>query len=219
MFASPTTPNVTDYVAFLYGVVGIPAANLPSAGGMASGGDTGTLQDFSQSWNPSQWTGYSVVDSTQGETASVASNDSSTLFFGATVANPVLPGDAYQIVPDIIRTSLAIAQEIVNTALSQLSPSIYVLAVYNLAADRLINFAMDVANQTYFKDVRKAFRLTEVSVGVPSQVSDQGTAVGILNPEQMRLFTLQDLQTLRTPYGRTYMSFAQMLGRTVFGLT
>lgn len=219
MFTSPTTPNLTDYVSFLYSVVGIPAANLPSAVGTASGGDTGALQDFSQSWDLGQWAGYAVVDSTQGETVAVASNDSSTLFFAATLTNPVLVGDAYQIVPDIILTSLAIAQEIVNTALNQASPSIYTLAVYNLAADRLINFAMDVPNQTFFKDLRKSFRLTDVSVGVPSQVSDQGTAVGILNPEQMKLLTIQDLQVMKTIYGRTYLGFAQAYGRTIWGLT
>jgi hypothetical protein len=219
MFTNPGTPNLTDYVSFLYGVVGIPTANLPTANGFATGGSNGFLQDTLQNWLANQWAGYSVVDVIGGQTASVASSNRFTLNFLVPVANPVNVGDAYLVAPDIILTSLSIAQEIVNTTLNLASATIYTLAVYNLAADRLINYAMDVANQTYFRDLRKTFRLTEVSVGVPSQVSDQGTAVGILNPEQMRLFTLQDLQTMKTSYGRQYMAFAQMYGRSIWGIS
>jgi hypothetical protein len=118
----------------------------------------------------------------------------------------------------IIATSLQIAQDIVNCKIAAGSADLYVLAVYNLAADRLINFAPDVADQSYFKDLRKDLGLSSVSVGVPSQASDNGTAVGILNPEQMKLLTLANLQMLKTPQGRQYLGIAQSVG-TLFGVS
>lgn len=118
---------------------------------------------------------------------------------------------------DAIITTLAVAKEIVNTALT-VAPSIYVLAVYNLGADRLINYANDVENQTYFADLRAKLSITTITTGVMSSGADAGTSAGMLNPEQMQLLTFQDLQTLKTPYGRQYMAFAQMYGRTLWGV-
>lgn len=100
-----------------------------------------------------------------------------------------------------------------------LTLSIYVQAVYCLATDRLFNWAPDVSGQHYFEDKRAMWGIFTLSVGVASSASDQGTSASMLNPEQMRLFTLQDLQTLKTPWGRQYMAYAQMYGRNLWGLT
>lgn len=221
MFAK--TPNISDYIAFLSGVAGIPPADIaqvfPMPSGTATGGDIGSLIDGTQNWKPDQWaSGFSVIDETLGQMVEIDSNDPATLFFVTQLTDPVQLGDSYQIIPDIVLTTLDIAREMVNETL-QVSPNIYTLAVYNLATDRLINYANDVPGQTFFQDLRKQFRLTDVSVGVPSQASDQGTAVGILNPEQLKLLTIQDLQTMKTPYGRVYMGFAQAYGQTIWGLS
>jgi hypothetical protein len=228
VFSNPTTPNLTDYLSFLAGI-GIPPPNTPQApnasqvfpilNGTATGGDVANLIDNSQQWSANQWAGYFLTDVTQSQTTYLASSDPITLNFVTPFAAPVQADDAYQIVPGIVPTSLAIALEIVNDVLARVSPSIYTLAVYNLAADRLINYAPDVPGQTFFADLRKLFRIMDVSVGVPSSANDQGTAVGILNPEQMKLLTLADLQTLKTFCGRNYMGIAQGVGRTVFGLS
>lgn len=118
-----------------------------------------------------------------------------------------------------IQNSFDVAYDIVNPDLAQGSSLIYVLAVYNLGVDRLINYAIDVSGQTYFADLRKSLNLLDITVGVIDSGSDQGTSAGIANPEQMKLLTFQDLQTLKTPYGRQYMAFAQMYGQTLWGLT
>lgn len=217
--AAPTTPNLAGYVRFLYGVVGIPPANLPTASGTASGGGTQSLVDATQNWATNIWAGYDLVDTTQNATASIASNTPSALQFVDPLTVPIAAGDLYLIAPDFVTMTLDIAQEIVNGTLACVSSSIYTLAVYNLAADRLVNFGSDVPNQTYFEDLRAQFRILDVSVGVPSSANDSGVGVGILNPEQMRMFTLQDLQTLKTPMGRQYMSFAQAYGTTIWGLS
>jgi hypothetical protein len=150
-----------------------------------------------------------------------------------TVVGPVA-GLTQKILPpasQVIQDTLFTAESIVTTALQAAGPwpqppappppslTIYVQAVYNLGTDRLYNWAGDVGGQTYFADKRKEWGLWTMSVGVASQASDQGTAVGLLNPEQMQLLTLQDLQTLKTPWGRAYMAYAQMYGRNLWGLT
>jgi hypothetical protein len=96
---------------------------------------------------------------------------------------------------------------------------LYCFAVYNLATDRLINFAPDVSGQTYFQDQRTKFRIFDVPSGVPSQASDGGTAVGILNPEFMKKLTMGDLQTMKTPWGRHYIAFALAYGPSLWGVT
>lgn len=119
---------------------------------------------------------------------------------------------------DIIPTTLAIAKELVNEQLCAASSLMYTLAVYNLAADRLINYAPDVPEQTFFSDLRRTLRISDVSLGVVSASSDEGSSMAYLNPEQLKMLTLQDLQTLKTPYGRTYLGIAQSIG-TNWGLS
>lgn len=128
------------------------------------------------------------------------------------ISTGVLPDNA-----DIIPTSLQIALDTVNETLCLMSASLYVLAVYNLATDRLVNFAPDQQGQSFFADKRKDLRLLDISVGVPTAISDQGTSVGVLNTEAMKTLTLQNLQLLKTPWGRRYMEIAQTYGPTIWG--
>ena len=219
MFTNPTAPNLADYLTFLYSTVKIPPAQLPSTSGVATGGSTTTLIDTIQAWAANRWAGYFVDDSTQGESAPVLSNTADTLTFSVAVANAIAAGDQYLIVTDSVYTSLLIAKETVNETLNCGSAMLYTLAVYNLGADRLINFAPDQTNQTFFRDLRKDMRIADISVGVVSASSDEATSMSMLNPEAMKNFTLQDLQTLKTPYGRYYMGLAQAYGPTIWGLT
>lgn len=118
-----------------------------------------------------------------------------------------------------IDDTLSVAQDIVNMTIQEAAPTIYVLAVYNLATDRLLNYAIDQTGQTYFVDIRKAWNLLDITVGVISGGTDQGTTSAIENPEQLKMLTLADLQMLKTPYGRTYLGFAQSYGTNLWGLT
>ena len=139
--------------------------------------------------------------------------DYTTFLYGSVgIPTVALPND-----DGIIADTLTIAQDVVNPLLASMSGTLYVLAVYNLAADRLLNYAADQANQTYFRDMRKELRLNDFSAGVPAAVSDNGTSVGLVNPEWMKAMTLQDLHTLKTPYGRRYMEIAQSWGPTIWG--
>jgi hypothetical protein len=131
------------------------------------------------------------------------------------VTPALLPTDS-----PFLATSLKIAQDIVNPKICIASSGIYVLAVYNLALDRLVNYQPDVSGQSYFADLRgqKGYGINSLTVGVPAAASDNGTAVGILNPEQMKNLTFADLQNMKTPWGRAYMGIAMSVG-TLWGLT
>jgi hypothetical protein len=130
--------------------------------------------------------------------------------------------------PSILMT-LAIAEEVVNPALMVVSSpcestlgytgdNVYELAVYNLAADYLINFAPDQPGQTYFADLREKWKIFNFVPGVISASSDETTSESILNPEFMKGFTMSDLQRAKTPYGRQYLMFAQQYGQ-LWGLS
>jgi len=133
-----------------------------------------------------------------------------------------IAGISANVLPDAseyVDHTLTVAQGIVNTALEDVDAAIYTLAVYNLAADRLINYAQDQDGQSFFKNLRAQFNIGSPSVGVVASTSDQGTSTSLLNPEALKGLTLADLQTLKTPFGRQYMAFAQTYGPTIWGVS
>ena len=108
--------------------------------------------------------------------------------------------------------------------------TIYTLAVYNLAADNLINYAQDLpggptyggdggtqAALLYFANARRTFKCNDFVSGVVQSTSDEGTSVSMIVQEAAQNFTLMDLQNLKTPWGRRYLAFAQDYGPTIFG--
>lgn len=88
----------------------------------------------------------------------------------------------------------------------------YELAVYNLAGDRLVNYAPDQSGQTYFADMRRELGLMSFVPGVISSSYDEGTGQTLTVPDFMKTISLMDLQNLRTPWGREYLAYAQMSG-------
>lgn len=106
----------------------------------------------------------------------------------------------------------------VNLAISSVAPTIYEQAVYNLAGDFLVNFAQDQPGETFFSGLRQSFHINDFVAGVISGADDTGTSGNIEVPEAFKNFTLADLQNLKTPYGRTYLSIAQKYG-TLWGIS
>lgn len=232
--------TLAAYRAFLI-AAGIPPQDaqlvFPSAAGLVSAGTAVSLTDLSAKWTPNQWAGCVVFDITQSWGAIVVSNTETEVDFtsvpsigsdGTFVDSPAgagnpqeltpAPGDQYIIVQSVVSASLGISLEIVNSTL-QVAPHHYTLAVYNLAADRLLNYATDLPGQTFFKDTRARYKLLDSLVGVVQAASDQGTSGAYLNLEAMKNFTLGDLQTLRTPFGRRYMEIAMSFGPNLYGLS
>lgn len=128
-----------------------------------------------------------------------------------------------------IQIALAIAEDLTNPALKAIqSPacstlnytgsSIYDLAVYNLGGDNLINFAQDVSGGTFFQTARQSYGINSFVAGVISSTSDNGTGESMVVPDSLKNLTLQNLQQLKTPYGRQWLYFSQAYG-TLWGIS
>lgn len=98
-----------------------------------------------------------------------------------------------------------------------LYPTYYAYAIYNFAADRLVNFAPDQTGSTYFKDLREALNITGFVGGVIQSSSDESTSQSMLVPNAMAGLTFNDLQMMKTPWGREYLGLAQAYGPSVWG--
>jgi hypothetical protein len=116
-------------------------------------------------------------------------------------------------------TAYLLAIETVNPLINSASPALYVQAVYNLAADILFNIAADTPPSTFFTNARTTMDLYGLVAGVPSAASDEGTSVGLVVPESLAQLSLSDLQNIKTPWGRMYLSIAQKWGPDLFGIT
>lgn len=120
-----------------------------------------------------------------------------------------------------VQTTFDMAIGMVNLSLkfADTTGTIYTLAVYNFAADRLINFALDQSGESYFADMRASLKINAFSAGLVNASSDQGTSQSLEIIEATKRFTLTDLQMMKTPYGRIYLDFAQSYGQNIWGLT
>ncbi len=220
---------------------------FPSVAGTVSAGTVSTLTDIAANWTENQWIGCVVFDVTQSWGGVVVSNTPTVVSFivsagsvqlidssggfvsnssgglitatGNTAGLAPAPGDQYIIVQPVASMSLGVAEQVVNDDLQAAVPALYTLAVYNLAADRLINYAPDQTGQNFFASNRSSYHLLDIEVGVIQGASDQGTSGSYLNIEAMKTFTLGDLQMLKTPFGRRYMEIAMNYGPTLWGMS
>ena len=111
-----------------------------------------------------------------------------------------------------------VAQELSGLTAQPGSWTMYQRAVYNLAADTLINWAQDTPPSTYFANLRKDFGCNSFVAGVIQSSSDEGTSESLLVPEAFARLTIANLGNLKTPYGRAYLGIAQSFG-PVWGLS
>jgi hypothetical protein len=73
-------------------------------------------------------------------------------------------------------------------------------------------------SSTYFYRARSTYGINRFAPGVVTSTGDQGTNVGLLNPKFMQNLTLADLQYMKTPWGRAYLSISQKFG-SLWGLS
>jgi hypothetical protein len=123
-------------------------------------------------------------------------------------------GWAFSMAMMIVNPDLALVATPSN---APVQTSMYTQAVYNLAADNLINYAQDQTGRTYFADLRTAYGINNFAAGVVSAASDQGTSSSMVVPDNLHNLTLSQLQNLKTPWGRQYLAFAQTAG-TMWGV-
>lgn len=106
--------------------------------------------------------------------------------------------------------------------------TMYQIAVYNFAADTLINIAEDPegAPAVPFSDpplpfwafTRKKYNILSFIPGIVQSSGDVSTNVGYMVPKSFENYSVMDLQNLKTPFGRTYLSIAGAWG-PVHGLS
>jgi hypothetical protein len=153
--------------------------------------------------------------------------------FKTFISKQGLPMDALPMSADVIPMAFNVAMTLVNQWLINVPspdkslPSLYALAVYNLAMDRVANYAQDTdsspmypgSNLPYWEGLRKGLNINGFVGGVISSASDNGTSQSMTTPEVMQNLTFDDLQTLKTRWGRTYMSLAQTFGQSDWGMS
>jgi hypothetical protein len=149
----------------------------------------------------------------------------------------ILPADS-----TVISISYQIALMFVNQALlcvpgppqcfaptPETTLTVYALAVYNLAGDRLLNFAQDLPSAAiidgsqppmpFFAWTRKQFNLNGFVSGAITASSDNGTSASFDVPDWAKKLTVSQLSNLQTPYGRQYLGIAQAYGPSIVGLS
>lgn len=94
----------------------------------------------------------------------------------------------------------------------------YTLAVYNCAGHIQIRITPDQTDRDFFACKRREFDLLKPSYGVVTSTSDDGTSVTLATPDALRNLTLGDLDFIKTPWGRTYLAYAQDFGG-IWGLS
>lgn len=129
-----------------------------------------------------------------------------------------------------IAGSLYTAISTVNLQIQCISPWLYNQAVYNLAGAFLITYASDIPhvfatnpdgsqqldanNQPigYFQNIRTKMDLTGQAPGFLQSTADEGTSASFQVPKAMESLSFGDLQLLKSPWGRRYLSIAQQYG-------
>lgn len=142
----------------------------------------------------------------------------------------ILPDDS-----GVIPFAYAVALATVNPQLACVCiptvppTSIYALAVYNLAGDRLLNYAQDLPNAPpvdgsdpptpFFRWYRSQQDMTQYVSGTVQSTHDESTGVAMVVPDFASSLTIGDLANLKTPYGQQYLAFAQDFGPELWGIS
>lgn len=131
------------------------------------------------------------------------------------ISNAILdPNDS------VICMAFTVALDMVNTAIACISPDIYTLAVYNLGGSNIINFAQDQVgapdylntNLPFFAYLRQKYNILGYVSGTIQAASDVSTSETMVVPDYAKDMSLYELQLAKDPFGRRYLSFAQMFG-------
>lgn len=146
------------------------------------------------------------------------------------ISTALLPDDSVYI-EAAYQVALATVLKQMKKVCAPSSPytSIYGLAVYNLAGDRLINYAQDLPGsdvipgsdppEKFFAYTRRQWDIFGFTSGVVQSSSDETTSGSFVVPKAFEALTIGDLQNIKTPWGRQYLAFAQDFGPSIWGLS
>lgn len=97
--------------------------------------------------------------------------------------------------------------------------TLYTFAVYNFGADRFIRIAQDNGLGTFYADQRSTYNVFDFRPGVVMASGQGPTSQTLVVPEWYRELPLSGQELLKTPWGRQYLSYAQMYGPNVVGVS
>lgn len=227
-------PTLAGFLTFVRNFMGIPSNYLPDDSPQIGYAYNWALDIVSLSllsacqqmgaWGPYARAVYNLAGHTLVEWAVDQSYPLASLAWsggsvsGATaVANAILPGDRVQIV-NVSPLAYAGPQNlryVVVLATPTDTEFQYAVASNPGTATLLTGAAV---LETYFAQLRTKFNLGIFAPGVVASASDVSTSTGLLNQDFMKGLTLEDLQLLKTPWGRAYMAIAQKIGPTIWGV-
>ena len=229
-------PNLAGFTTFVRNVMGVSVSYLPDAGpSLQHALDYGIVTtnqalisapSQASSWNPYTLACYNLAGHVLIEYAPDQSYPLASLAWSApgvvsgVTASPSLiaPGDRVTIAsvsPLAYAGPPALGYVIVQAAPDSTHFS-YALTPNPGVATMLAGAAVV---EQYFTNARRQLKINSFVPGVITSTSDMGTSAGLNNPTFMTGFTLENLNLLKTSFGRAYIAIAQKYGPTVWGLT
>lgn len=129
-----------------------------------------------------------------------------------------IPAEALPDGSPFIIWSLSHSERLTLRALELVGKDFYVFAVHLLATSFLINWCPDQPGQTFFADWQKTMGLNSFVAGVVQSSADEATSESLFTPQFLSGLTLQQLQALKDPYGRQWLSMQQAMGN-IWGIS
>lgn len=231
-WVQPEAPNLADFFTYAY-AQGIPSADLPLPTLSVTDGGSGYLAAPAVTIDP--------------PTDGLAMTATATITGGVVTALTVVyPGTNYASLPALtiaaapvggtsatgtvatlgsaypagaFARALDLTIDSTGAALLKGELTEYAQAVYNLGVHFLLQFAQDVAGQTFFATQRVNYGLNRFRPGVVMASGDQGTSQTFVVPKFIQEITLGPLEATRTPWGRSWIAYQQMYGQTVWDMS
>ncbi|KWN80865.1 hypothetical protein WM24_23820 [Burkholderia ubonensis] len=102
--------------------------------------------------------------------------------------------------------ALSYAEEMTLMVLRCIGQDYYCFAVYCLATSFLINWFPDQTGQTFFATARQTYNISGFVGGTVQSTADVSTSESLLAPDFLNGLTLGQLQVLKDPFGRQWLS-------------
>ncbi|MHB8914742.1 MAG: hypothetical protein ACYC4K_02895 [Thiobacillus sp.] len=135
------------------------------------------------------------------------------------VTNQGVPTADLPSTSEYLTWALAYGQNIALLPPPLMPAIVYVMAVYNLGMHQLIKVAQDIPNYTFFTNARTQFGILSFMAGPIVASGDGQTSETLLSADWMKGMTLSALDLLKTPFGRSYLEYAQAYGPNIVGVS
>lgn len=126
------------------------------------------------------------------------------------IPTSAMPDDSLDIV-----ISYDWAVQLTPYQIQTISDIAYTTAVYNCGADYLLQWGSDSYGEpgsTFFATIRQTYELNSFAAGVIENSGDENTSGRLRVPNNFNNLNIDQIVSLKTPYGRQYLAIYQRLG-------